>query len=287
MTTSSPTASASPAGTDQAAVVLVRNAVFGYAGRPVTRPLNLRIDAGEVVAVLGPNGSGKSTLIRGLLRLAEVQSGAVELFGTPVGRLRDRSRIGYVPQRHTLSGSIRSTCREVVATGLLAQRPWFRPTSAADRAAVTRALDVVDLADRAETDVATLSGGQQRRVLIARALVASPEVLIMDEPTAGVDAAHQGVLAEVLRRLASTGVTMIVVTHELTALRGVVDRIIEIDSGQVAFDGSPAAYAEHHAALARAADSGAHDGHHADELSPPASPLAAGPLDARTVGGSR
>lgn len=285
------------------AVITVRDAVIGYAGRPVTRPLTLAIQAGEVVAILGPNGSGKSTLVRGLLRLAELQSGSVELFGTPLARVRDRSRIGYVPQRHTLSGSIRSTCREVVATGLLASRPWYRPVGAADREQITRALEMVGLADRAETDVATLSGGQQRRVLIARALVAEPDVLIMDEPTAGVDAAHQGVLAEVIRRLASTGVTMLVVTHELSALRGVVDRIIELDAGRLSFDGSALDYAEHHAALARAADAsrggthehvrdghpdhGHHDGHHHEPEPGPATVLGAGPLDRHRPGVSR
>lgn len=266
-------------------VVRCRAAVFGYQNTPVTRPLNLEIGAGEVVALLGANGSGKSTLVKGLLGLSSVLGGSVELFGTPRGRFREHRRVGYVPQRHTLSGSIRATTREVVSTGLLSARPWWRRASPADHAQVDDALARVDLIDRADTDVATLSGGQQRRALIARALAAGPEVLVMDEPTAGVDAAHQEALAVVLRRLTETGVTMIVVTHELAALRGLVHRIVEMDAGQVAFDGPPDAYAEHRAAQARAAaahsETTAHDGYHCDEGSTTQTPplLGPGPLD--------
>ncbi|USQ78482.1 metal ABC transporter ATP-binding protein [Ornithinimicrobium faecis] len=237
------------------------HASFGYAGRPFTEGVNLTLQPGEVVALLGPNGSGKSTLVRGLLGLNDHVGGTVEIYGTPLEDLQDRSRLGYVPQRHTLSASVRSTVREVVATGQLASRPWWRRASADDRALVEKAADTVGLADRLEADVATLSGGQQRRVLIARALASRPDVLIMDEPTAGVDAANQDVLATVLRRLAGLGVTMLVVTHELAALRGIVDRIVEMDAGQVSFDGPPAQYAEHRASVSRAADAGLAQGH--------------------------
>lgn len=264
--------------TDTSPAIRLDHASFGYAGRPFTEGLNLTIAQGEVVAVLGPNGSGKSTTIRGLLGLTDHVGGVVEILGNPLADLPDRSRLGYVPQRHTLSNSVRSTVREVIATGQLAGRPWWRRASAEDREVVTRAADTVGLADRLDADVATLSGGQQRRVLIARALASRPDVLIMDEPTAGVDAANQDVLATVLRRLAGMGVTMVVVTHELAALRGIVDRIVEMDAGHVSFDGTPREYAEHRAAVSRAADSGlgqdrhghighhhSYDGHHHDD----------------------
>lgn len=287
-------------------VLDLRRASFGYAGRPVLEDVTLHIAPGEVVALLGPNGSGKSTLVRGLLGLTEHLSGHAEVLGTPLDRFRDRSRIGYVPQRHTLSGSVRSTVREVVATGQLADRPWWRVPSRADRDVVTRALDTVGLDDRARDDVSTLSGGQQRRVLIARALAARPDVLIMDEPTAGVDAASQDVLAAVLHRLAGMGVTMIVVTHELAALRGIVDRIVELELGAIHFDGTPGRYARHRAVVAAAASSGHHghhvdhhhhhhhadhhdtDHHHAEEDDgTPVGWLGAGPLDAPEPGAGR
>lgn len=242
--------------TDGPAVVLHR-AAFGYQGRPVVTDVKLTVDPGEVVAVLGPNGSGKTTLVKGLLGLAEHLSGDVTVLGTPLARLRDRTRIGYVPQRHTLVGGVRATVTEVVATGLLARRPWWRPSGRAEKEAVQHSLEKVGLADRARFDVDTLSGGQQRRVLIARALVADPQVLVMDEPTAGVDRASQAVLAGVLQQLGAVGTTMLVVTHELAALRGVVDRIVEVDTGHLTFDGTPDGYAAHQAAQARAAGRGA------------------------------
>ncbi|GAA1168029.1 metal ABC transporter ATP-binding protein [Ornithinimicrobium humiphilum] len=243
--------SAPAATTGPAPVIIMRSASFGYAGRPVVTDVDLTVRAGEVVAVLGPNGSGKTTLVKGLLGLSEHLSGTVEVLGTPVARLHDRARIGYVPQRHTLVGGVRATVGEVVATGLLSRRPWWRPARRADREAVRAAVEAAGLGDRLRFDVESLSGGQQRRVLIARALVARPEVLVMDEPTAGVDRASQDVLARVLRRLAAEGTTMLIVTHELSALRGIVDRIVEVDSSHVTFDGTPERYADHQAELAR------------------------------------
>ena len=163
-----------------------------------SRDVDLTVAAGEAVAVLGSNGSGKTTLARGLLGLATVLGGEVEVLGAPVGRLRERGRVGYVPQRHTVSGAVPATVREVVAVGRLARLGLFRRLGAADRAAVGEAVEAVGLADRLDEPVAALSGGQQRRVLVARALAAEPELLIMDEPTAGVDAASQEALAGVL-----------------------------------------------------------------------------------------
>lgn len=234
-------------------VLELRGAAFGYAGRPVVTDVDLTVRRGEVVAVLGPNGSGKTTLVKGLLGLSEHLSGEVSVLGTPLARLRDRTRVGYVPQRHTLVGGVRATVAEVVDTGLLPSRPWWRPASRAERERVREAVDVAGLGDRLRFDVDSLSGGQQRRVLIARALVARPEVLVMDEPTAGVDRASQAVLAEVLHRLADEGTTLVVVTHELAALHGIVDRIVEVDTGHVTFDGSPKRYGEHQARAVRLA----------------------------------
>lgn len=237
--------------------VELHRATFGYQGRAAVSDVDLVVERGEVLAVLGPNGSGKSTLVKGLLGLAEHLSGEVTILGTPLDRLHDRTRIGYLPQRHTLVGGVRATVTEVVDTGLLARRPWWRRAGRAEREAVHHALETVGLADRARFDVDTLSGGQQRRVLIARALVARPDVLVMDEPTAGVDRASQGVLAGVLQRLGDAGTTMLVVTHELAALRGIVDRIVEVDLGHLTFDGTPDGYAVHQTEQARSAGRGA------------------------------
>lgn len=251
----------------------LRSASFGYADRTVVSDLSLTVHPGEVVAVLGPNGSGKSTLVRGLLGLVEQRGGEVLLFGTPRERFREHTRIGYVPQRHSLSASVRATVSEIVAVGRLPHRPWWKPASRADREVVARSVAAVGLGDRAHEEVAALSGGQQRRVLIARALAAQPDLLVMDEPTAGVDHASQDALARVLHDLAADGTSMLVVTHELDALRDVVTRIVCLEAGAVDFDGTPAEYAAH------LADHAAGSGHHHDDDThlPPA---ITGPLDA-------
>lgn len=226
-------------------VIELRHVSFGYADRAVVRSIDLDVRPGEVVALLGPNGSGKSTLVRGLLGLTDQLGGEATVLGQPLRDLSGRYRIGYVPQRHTLSGSVRATVEEVVAVGRLPHQGWFVRRTPQDRRAITEALELVGLAERAGDDVSTLSGGQQRRVLIARALAAEPDLLIMDEPTAGVDEASQRVLAEVLRRLTASGRTLLIVTHEVAALRDVVTRIVELTAGRVSFDGTPERYAEH------------------------------------------
>ena len=270
------------------AIVSLRSASFGYADRAVVSDVTMDIHAGEVVAILGPNGSGKSTLVKGLLGLNNHLGGQVALFGTPIDRFHDHARLGYVPQRHTLSASVRATVAEVVAIGRLPHQNWLGRANHADRRIIAESLAVVGLDDRASIDVSTLSGGQQRRVLIARALAAQPDVLIMDEPTAGVDLASQEILSQVLARLAARGATMLIVTHELQALSRVLTRIIEINQGRVTFDGHPADHDLWHGAPAASADPHQHDGHHDDDQddghhdddqdAPRAWP-AAGPLD--------
>ena len=228
------------------AAVRLRDAGIGYDDVPIVAHVDLTVRHGEAVAVLGSNGSGKTTLARGLLGLATVLGGDVEVLGAPVGRLRDRGRIGYVPQRHTVSGAVPATVREVVAVGRLARRGLYRRLGPADRVAVGEAVAAVGLADRMEEPVASLSGGQQRRVLVARALAAQPELLIMDEPTAGVDAASQQALAEVLARVSAAGTTLLVVTHETGPLAEVLTRAVVVDQGRISYDGPLAGAATGH-----------------------------------------
>jgi len=222
-----------------APVVDVRGASVSYDGRPALVDADLRVEPGEVVALLGANGSGKSTLVRALLGLVPLDTGSVHLFGTPVGRFRQWPRIGYVPQRVTAASAVPATVREVVATGRLGRLGRLRPMRAADRGAVTRALETVDLLDRSRDGVGTLSGGQQQRVLIARALTSEPELLVLDEPTAGVDAASQQALTRTMQRLTEQGTTILVVTHELGHLSGLLRRAVTMSAGRVLHDGPP------------------------------------------------
>lgn len=231
VTPGAPTTSAVP---DAPAVLTLRDAAFGYAERTMVAGVDLSVAQGEALALLGPNGSGKSTLVKGLLGLARHTEGEVDLFGIPLARFTDRHRVGYVPQRHTLSGTVRASVGEIVACGLLAGRRVGWRISRADRAVIADSLDLVGLAHRARDDVATLSGGQHRRVLIARALAARPDLLVMDEPTAGMDASSQGVLAHVLRRLRTERhLTLLMVTHELAAMTDVFTRVAVLDAGRL------------------------------------------------------
>ena len=232
------------------ALIELDHATIGYDGEPVLRDIDLVVNRGEIVAVLGANGSGKSTLIRGVLGLAQVQSGSIRLFGTPAQRFGQRWRIGYVPQRSTIAGALPATVREIVTSGRLPRRGLGRRLQPADRKAVDRAIDTVDLTPLADTPIAHLSGGQQRRVTIARALAAEPDLLILDEPTAGVDAESQVRLAETLDHLRELGTTIVLIAHEVGPVAHLIKRVVVMRDGGIVFDG-PAS--DHH---------DDHSGHH-------------------------
>jgi zinc transport system ATP-binding protein len=221
--------------------------VVSYDGRPVLRGVTLQVRAGEVVAILGANGSGKSTLVKAVLGLLPLTAGEVRLFDTPRRRFRDWRRIGYVPQRLGAGSGVPATVREVVSSGRLARRGFLRPATGADRAAVAAALTDVGLLDRAADPVATLSGGQQQRVLIARALAGEPELLVLDEPTAGVDAASQRAFADALAGFVAGGGTVLLVAHELGPLHPLVTRAVVVHHGEIVHDGPVPEPAGHHA----------------------------------------
>jgi zinc transport system ATP-binding protein len=229
-------------------VVSVTRGVVAYGDRPVLRAVSLNLTVGEVVAVLGANGSGKSTLIRAILGLVPLTSGSVELFGTPLGRFRQWARLGFVPQRLGAGSGVPATVAEVVAAGRLARRGFLRPPGAADRAAVANALRAVGLSDRAADPVAILSGGQQQRTLIARALAGQPELLILDEPMAGVDASSQEAFAGALRNFVADGGTVLLVAHELGPLAPLISRAVVVQQGEIVHDGAVPEPTGHHAA---------------------------------------
>ncbi|PZT69523.1 ABC transporter [Streptomyces sp. SW4] len=206
--------------------------------RPVLRGIDLTVRRGEVVALLGANGSGKSTAVRSVIGQVPVSAGRIELFGTDRRRFRDWARVGYVPQRTTAAGGVPATVTEVVSSGRLS-RARFGVLRKADREAVRAALDLVGMGDRAKDSVDALSGGQHQRVLIARALAPEPELLIMDEPMAGVDLASQEVLARTLRAQVAQGTTVLLVLHELGPLEPLIDRAVVLRDGCVLHDGPP------------------------------------------------
>jgi zinc transport system ATP-binding protein len=209
--------------------------------------IDLTMADGEAVALLGANGSGKSTLVKALMGIAPVTSGAAELYGADISTARRSvpwSRIGYVPQRLGPSSGVPATALEVVGSGLLDNRR-FRPGRGARRKAL-EALEQVGLADRAHDSVQVFSGGQQQRVLIARALVRNPDLIILDEPLAGIDRASKEALASTLNRMRGQGTTILVVLHELGELAGMIERAVVLRHGRIIFDGPPPPAAQGH-----------------------------------------
>ncbi len=213
---------------------------FAYGRHAVLDGVSLHVGAGEFVALTGPNGSGKSTLVRVALGLTAAQAGTVHLFGEPSGSLRQRWRVGYVPQRALLVDHLPATVEEVVASGCVARRGWARRPRPDDATRVKRALDVVALSDRRLVPITELSGGQQQRAFIARALVSDPELLVLDEPIAGVDAESQSRFRDALvTRCREEGVAVLLVSHELGAVADDLDRLLLLRGGKVVFDGPP------------------------------------------------
>lgn len=223
-------------GSQATPVVAIRGGAVRYDDQLALRDVDLTISAGEVVALLGPNGSGKSTLIRAVLGLVPLSEGTLELFGVSATRFNERARIGYVPQRHTVGGGVPATVEEIVASGRLARRRFLPGLSRVDREMVYDAVQVVGLTGKLKESVATLSGGQQRRALIARALASDPEVLVLDEPFAGVDTANQEILVQTLRRLIAEGRTLLLVTHELGPVESLIRRTVVLRNGCVVTD---------------------------------------------------
>ena len=212
---------------------------FGYDRAPVIEDVSFRVSAGEFVALVGPNGSGKSTLLRILLGILHPERGRVRIFGTDPATFEQRWRVGYVPQRPTLASEVPATVEEIVTSGRLTRRGWWRPLTSTDRAAVSHAIDSVGLGQMASYPVTTLSGGQQQRAFIARAFASEPELLVLDEPVAGVDAESQRRFSDSLTHLIREHhAAVLLVSHELSAVAGIVDRVIVLKR-RVQFDGTP------------------------------------------------
>jgi zinc transport system ATP-binding protein len=215
---------------------------FAYPGGPdVLSGVDVEIRRGEFVTIAGPNGGGKTTLLRVALGLEEPVTGEARLFGEPADRVRDRYRIGYLAQRTRLGIDAPATVSEVVTAGRVARRGLLKPFGRPDRDAISR----VGLVEHAATPIQRLSGGQQQRAFIAKALAGEPELLVLDEPTAGVDVDAQEAFGAFLGELhEALGVTILYVSHEFGAVERFVERVILVRGG-IVFDGPPAELPAH------------------------------------------
>jgi zinc transport system ATP-binding protein len=214
---------------------------FGYdPRRPVLENVTFAVPAGQFVAIAGPNGGGKTTLLRLIVGLNRTQTGIVRIFGEPVGVAARRGLVAYLPQRAQLGIEAPATTREVVSAGRVTRRHLLGPLTPPDRRAVEAAIGRVGLTAQADEPIASLSGGQQQRAFIAKAIAAEPRLLILDEPTTGVDADAQDALAALLARLhGELRVTVLYVSHEFGAVEHVAERLLLVRGG-VEFDGNPA-----------------------------------------------
>ena len=207
--------------------------------------VDLAIPTGQFVGVAGPNGGGKTTLIRVALGLARPATGKALLFGRPAEDFDERSRLGYLAQRALVGIEAPVTVQELVSAGRVARRGLFRPYSDGDRRAVRGAIERVGLLERADEQVRRLSGGQRQRAHIAKALAGEPDLIVLDEPTAGVDADAQESFAALLEDLhAELGTTILYVSHEFGAVEQYVERLVLVRGG-IVFDGPPAVLPGH------------------------------------------
>ncbi|WP_329125767.1 amino acid ABC transporter ATP-binding protein [Streptomyces sp. NBC_01353] len=231
-------------------MVEVRSVHKSFGALDVLRGVDLDVRAGEVAVVLGPSGSGKSTLLRTINHLEKVDSGRISVDGTLVGYrrsgnklhelrereiLKQRTRIGFVFQNFHLFPHLTVVENIVEAPVWALKRPRKDAVAAAEKL-----LDRVGLADKAEAYPGQLSGGQQQRVAIARALALEPTLLLFDEPTSALDPELVGEVLDVIKDLAASGTTMIVVTHEIGFAREVADTVVFMDEGRIVEQGPPA-----------------------------------------------
>ena len=202
--------------------------------------VSLKVPSGSFLAILGPNGAGKTTLLQVILGLVRPASGEVKVFGkNPADLDGERRRIGYVPQIMSVDLNFPVSVREVVLMGRYGRMGLLRRPSATDRAAAHDALEVVGIADLADRPIRRLSGGQRQRAFLARALANEPELLLLDEPTTGVDVASSESLYELLRVLHASGITMLVVSHDVGVVASYVEGVVCINRRLVAH-GRPA-----------------------------------------------
>jgi zinc transport system ATP-binding protein len=221
-------------------VIDLSGVTFGYTATPVVEDVDLRIDPGEYVAVVGPNGSGKSTLMQLMLGLLTPDVGTARLFGDPADDFDDGERIGYVAQNASASKEMPITVREVVKMGRF-PHVGFGRLSAGDWAVVDEALDTVGMSAFADRRIGRLSGGQRQRTFIARALASEADLLVLDEPTVGVDVESVDAFYDLLDALNARGITVVIIEHDLSAVTEHAERVVCLNR-EVYFDGPTAEF---------------------------------------------
>lgn len=214
----------------------VENLTVSFGPRPALLNVSVTIEQGLLVGIIGPNGAGKSTLVKSILGFVRPDLGVVRLLGKPVDEAK--GQLAYVPQRGAVDWDYPITVHEVAMMGRYPAIPWWKDPGPTDREIVDQALEMVRMSDFRDRQIGRLSGGQQQRVFMARALAQGSDILLLDEPFAGVDAATERAILDVLERAKSTGRTLVVVHHDLATAREYFDRLMLIKQRLYAY-GTP------------------------------------------------
>lgn len=224
-------------------IVTMNNIRFSYENKLILDDINFEIPKGKFMGLIGPNGGGKTTLIKLILGLLKPDEGTIKLFDTPIEAFNERNKIGFVSQKaNSFNHGFPATVFEVVSTGLTAKIGYFKFMNKKHKAKVLEAIEQVDMIEYAYENIGNLSGGQQQRVFIARALVSEPELLILDEPTVGVDQENVKRFYEILHKLNQEKViTMLLVTHDTGIMTEHVTDIVCLNK-TLHFHGDPEAY---------------------------------------------
>ncbi|CAG7642492.1 metal ABC transporter ATP-binding protein [Paenibacillus allorhizosphaerae] len=201
-------------------IVSIDDVFFSYENKPVISGLNFSILERDFVGLIGSNGAGKTTLLKMIVGLLKPSRGEIRLFGEPIGQFRDWERIGYVPQKNALNPLFPATVREVVNSGLFGKKNMFKRLSKAELQKTDDALSAMRIEDLADRRIGQLSGGQQQRVFLARALINNPELLILDEPTVGIDAESQDSFFQMIRHMHQHHhITFLMVSHDMDMMK--------------------------------------------------------------------
>ncbi len=217
-------------------IVTIDDIFFSYENKPVIHGLNFSILERDFVGLVGSNGAGKTTLLKMIVGLLKPARGEIRLFGQPVDQFRDWERVGYVPQKNALNPLFPATVREVVTSGLFGKKNMFRRLSKQERSKADDALYAMRIEDLADRRIGQLSGGQQQRVFLARALINNPELLILDEPTVGIDAETQAGFFRMIRHMHQHHhITFIMVSHDMDMIQSYLGEDSVQKSGGLSF----------------------------------------------------
>ncbi len=219
-------------------VISLKNVWVRYNGSVILEDVSLSVNAGEILSIVGPNGSGKSTLLRTIMGFKEPYQGAVTVFGNPP-RKAPRGSIGYLPQKSSVDFNMPVSIFDVVAMARYAGKGMFERLNDKDRSSIEKVLKLVEMADMMGHHFGSLSEGQKQRVLIARALAVGPKILLLDEPSTGLDALAQDNFYQMLLDLRTTmNLTIVMVSHDIGAVSSIVDRLACLKT-RLHFHGTP------------------------------------------------